>query len=210
MPPDGSASGRPKPESGRARGTSLLLMKKLPLIVAMALISALGSATLVPKGTDVRLAFDQGLSSKTAKVGDRLAFEVVEDVIVDGKIVVRKGAKATGVVERVQRGRRFGVNASIRIKLDPIGASDGTMLPIAARYKGKKLGGGTDKAAMASGAGALVLGPIGLGVGYFMTGREVTVRKGDTMMSEVAKATEVNASGAPGSVQDARQGAGRP
>lgn len=175
-------------------------------LIGMALASM---ATLVPKGTDVRLAFDSALTSKTAKVGDKVKFHVVDDVLVDGQVVIKKGTEASGMIDELQRGRRFGVNASIRIRLDPIAATDGTMVPIATKHKGKKTGSGTDKAAIASGAGALVLGPIGLGIGYFITGKEVKVKSGDTLTTEVTSPTDVKVS-VPASAQDSGKGAGRP
>jgi len=167
-------------------------------------------ATLVPKGTGVRLSFDDGLTSRTARVGDRVKFHVVDDVIVDGQVVIKKGEAAEGTVTDVARGRRFGVNARLKIRLDPIAASDGTLVPIAARQKGKATGNGTDQAAVASGAGALVLGPIGLGIGYFITGKEVTVEPGDTLTTAVSANTDVKISAAPSGAQDAGKSTGRP
>src|SRR5689334_9503128 len=67
------------------------------------------------KGTDVKLAFDQNLSSKTAKVGDKVPFHVDEDVVVDGKTVIKQGTKVTGTVEKVSKKKPFGVNAKIQM-----------------------------------------------------------------------------------------------
>ncbi|HVT10750.1 MAG TPA: hypothetical protein VHE55_00670 [Fimbriimonadaceae bacterium] len=169
-------------------------MKKL-ILSALTLGFALAAlATQVPKGTDVRLAFEDDLSSKTAKIGDKVKFHVVDDVVVDGQVVIKKGTEAVGTVTDVARGRRFGVNARMKLRLDPVAAADGTMVPIAARQKGKAIGSSTDKAALASAGGALVLGPIGLGIGYFVTGKDIHVKTGDTMTTEVTANTEVKIS----------------
>jgi hypothetical protein len=184
-----------------------MYMKKLIALVLLSCIALSAIATQVPKGADIRLSFDQELSSKTAKIGDKVAFHVVDDVLVDGQVVIKKGTAAVGTVTDVAKGRRFGVNARMKIRLDPVAAVDGTLIPIAARQKGKMTGGSTDKAAIASGAGALVLGPIGLGAGYFITGKNIFVKSGDTMTTEVTTATEVKLT-APSGVQDTGKSAG--
>ncbi len=183
-------------------------MKKLTATLALMGLALASFATIVPKGTDVRLAFDHDVSSKTAKIGDKVEFHVIDDVVVDGQVVIKKGSAAVGTVTDVAKGRRFGVNARMKIRLDPIAATDGTMVPIAARLKGKMTGGSTDKAAIASGAGALVLGPIGLGIGYFVTGKEIRVKTGDTLTTEVSTNTDVKISAAPGSVENPGKSAG--
>src|SRR5207253_1021010 len=122
--------------------------------------------------------------------------KVVEDLVIDGQVVVRKGTPVNAIVSEVNRGRRFGVNATLKLRLDPIAGADGTLIPIASHYKGKKTGGGTDKAAIASGAGMLVLGPVGLGIGYFITGKEVRVHSVDTLATQVTTDTDVKVSAA--------------
>jgi len=184
-------------------------MNKLIGTALLAALAAASFATLLPKGTDVRLAFDDGLTSKSARVGDKVKFHVVDDVVVDGQVVIKKGEAAEGTVVDVARGRRFGVGARLRIRLDPIAASDGTPVPIASRQRGKAIGNKTDEAAALSGAGALVLGPIGLGIGYFVTGKDVTIEPGDTLTTDVAANTEIKVSVAPAGADDAGKAAGR-
>lgn len=166
-------------------------MRKFVASFAALCVALSAMAVTLPKGTDIRLEFIDGLSSKTARIGDEVLFRVVDDVIVNGEVVIRKGTSASGNVIRVDRGRRFGVNARVSIDIRDIEAVDGTMVPVSDRKRGKKTGEGTDKAAIASGAGALVLGPIGLGIGYFITGKEVTVKPGSTLTTEVSADVEV-------------------
>jgi hypothetical protein len=184
-------------------------MNKLFSTAAVFAFALTSMATLVPKGTDIRLSFDDGVSSKTAKIGDKINFHVVDDIVIDGQVVIKKGTAAVGTVTDVAKGRRFGVNARLKIRLDPVAGADGTLIPIAARQKGKATGSGTDKAAIASGAGVLLLGPIGLGAGYFITGKNVIVNSGDTMTTEVTEPTDVKISTLPASTQNTGKGAGR-
>ena len=130
------------------------------------------------KGDEVNLKFVDALSSKTAKAGDTVKFTIVKTV---GKLVA--GTPVTGVIEKVDKRDRFGKNARIRLAINPV-----LGVTLAPRDKGKPFyGGNTDKAAIAAGAGALVLGPIGLAGGYFVTGKSVNIKPGDTLRTEVVR-----------------------
>lgn len=65
--------------------------------------------------TPVRMKLGKALSSADAKVGDEVDLEVSEDVVVDGLLVISKGAVASGVVNEAEpkkalgRGGKLGV-----------------------------------------------------------------------------------------------------
>lgn len=59
-------------------------------------------------GTKVPLRLVETLSSATAKDGDIITFEVLEDVVVGNKVVIRQGTTANGVVIEAQEKRRMG------------------------------------------------------------------------------------------------------
>lgn len=147
----------------------------VPLLGLVALATA---AHAQNKGEEVNLRFEQPLSSKTAKAGDKVRFTVVNTV---GKL--KAGTPVTGVIERVDKNDHFGKNARIRLTLNPVMG-----VTLAPRDKGKPFyGGQTDKAGIAAGAGALLLGPLGLAGGYFVTGHSVSVKTGDTLRTEVIR-----------------------
>lgn len=146
------------------------------------------ASTHIPKGTNVPLVFDQALSSKTAKEGDKVNFRVAQDVTVDGKTVIKQGTHVTGIVTSVDKRQRYGVNAKLRIALNPINLG-GTTIPLEPKSKGKYTGSRTDQAAIATGGGALLLGPVGLIGGYFVVGKPVNVKVGDPLITEVARDT---------------------
>lgn len=144
-------------------------------LVLLGLFAAV-AAHAQTKGQAVTLKFVDPVSSKTAKAGDKVRFTVVSTV---GKI--QAGTPVTGVIERVDKRDRFGKNARIRLVLNPVNG-----VTLAPRDKGKPfVGSNTDKAAIAAGAGALVLGPLGLAGGYFVTGKSVNIKAGDTLRTEV-------------------------
>ncbi len=147
---------------------------------------------VVPMGTDVPLVFDQGLSSRTARVGDRVRLHVARNIQVGRFTVLRRGTPVSGVVSRVDKRKRFGVNAKLRIALNPVRSTYGTLLPLQPRSQGRYVSGEkSGKAAAAAAGGAVVLGPVGLVGGYFVTGKPVTIRPGDRLLSEVAQTTVI-------------------
>lgn len=147
--------------------------------VALVLGSAVGAyAAHLPPGTEVPLVFQQAVSNKHAHVGDTIAFTIKNDVLgPNGHVALHAGTPVTGVIEKVDGRSHFGVNAKIRIALNPVHG-----IELEPRDKGKQIGGTrTDEAAAAAGGAALVFGPLGLAAGYFVVGHNVNIHRGDTL-----------------------------
>ena len=142
----------------------------------------------VVKDTEVPLVFDQAVSSKTAKDGDRVAMHVSSNVMTNGKTVIPSGTKVTAIVAKVEKRKHFGVNAKLRLAFDPIRVPGGR-IDIEPKDKGKYTGTRTDQAGAAAGGGALLLGPVGLAGGYFVVGKQVNIKPGDTLMTDVVHDT---------------------
>lgn len=142
---------------------------------------------VIPKGTDVSLVFAQSLKSKTARVGDKVKLEVARNVVVDGKTVLAKGTPVTGVIEAVNKRQRYGINARIRLVLNPVASRMGPAITLEPRQKGDVVGGKTVEAAAATAGGAILLGPLGLIGGYFIVGKEVDVHPGDNLETVVSR-----------------------
>ena len=169
--------------------TQNALMKTgaITLSVAFALTSILPASAdqiTLKKGTDVKLAFDQSLSSSTAKPGDRVKLHVVDPVQVDGKTVIPEGERVTGTVKKVEKRKNFGINANIQLYLDPVKSVAGQSVPLGFKSKTGDLSRpGT--AAGASVGAAAILGPLGLAAGYFIVGKKVNAKPGDKLTADV-------------------------
>lgn len=59
-------------------------------------------------GTPIHLKLSKAISSATAKVGDVVELEVLEDVLVDGIRVIPIGAKAVGIITEAEPKKRLG------------------------------------------------------------------------------------------------------
>lgn len=142
--------------------------------------------------TEVKLAFDDEISSKTAKPGDVVHLHVVEPVKVEDKVVIAAGTPVTGAVSRVNHRARFGTNAKIQLVLSPIKTTNGNEISLGFKTKTNDLSRpGT--AAGASVGGAVLLGPVGLIGGYFVMGKSVHCKPGDRLTVEVSKDVLVKA-----------------
>ena len=168
------------------------LTTKLLVLLLLGLLAVSASAKVeqitVPKGTEVILAFDQALSSKTAKVGESVRLHVKSGVKIAGHTVLAAGKKVTATISRVDKRKRYGINAKMRIVLNPVRSTYGGMINLEPRSKGKYVGGKkSDQAAGATAGGAILLGPVGLAGGYFVHGKAVTIKVGDQLATEVSK-----------------------
>lgn len=169
------------------RTTKTMNLKTTLACLTLAVLTATSFALTIKKGTVVTLVFDQALTSKTAHVGDKVKFHVADDVSVGGRVVIRHGTQVWATVSQVNKRGRFGKNAQLKLDISPIHTM-GMEVPLQPRQKGNMIGGtrGT-KAAGAAGAGALVLGPIGLGAGYFVVGKAVNVQPGQKLETQVSE-----------------------
>ena len=65
--------------------------------------------------TPVHMKLGQALSSADAQVGDEVNLEVSEDVIIDGLLIIPKGANATGVVNEAEPKKALGRGGKLSV-----------------------------------------------------------------------------------------------
>lgn len=155
------------------------------LLVPITLLAPLAvrAQSTVPSGTPVMLEFMDEVSSKTAKKGDKIALRVYTDVVMNGKTLIKQDAPAEGVVTKVHKRRSFGRQGELRIRLTSVTDSSGARVPLDPYTSGDRF---KAEGPAASGAAALVLGPVGLVAGAFIKGKEVTIDKGTRIQAQVA------------------------
>ncbi len=112
----------------------------LPLCFLAALSPAFitAHAQTIPANTAIEIRLDQTISSQDSKLNQRVKAELAKDVIVDGEILLPKGAKAAVYVEKVQPGGDSAKPASLWLRLDAI-AADGRAYPVFAQLAGEQL-----------------------------------------------------------------------
>jgi len=134
--------------------------------------------------------FGHGIDSAKNHVGDRFQASLEEPVIVDGNVVVAKGADVYGRLAESKESGTFSGRSQLRLELTGIVVNGQTMPLVTGAYElsGKSRGASTAKrtvggAAVGSLIGALAGGgkgaAIGAGVGGGVGAGSETITKGD-------------------------------
>lgn len=136
-------------------------------------------AVSLPEGTPLQIQLRDMLDSKIIhKQGISVVqFEVVEDVVVDGAILVRRGALATGHFTDVEKAKGYGRNAEIDFAFDTVTAVDGQNISLAAA--GEKARGGRHNET----AQTLLISPA---LAVFMKGADAVIRAGTSYEVETS------------------------
>lgn len=166
-------------KAGLSLGLTLSVIVNSGLVAAT---EAVKSKVKVPVGTSVILSLLETISSKTAQVGQKVRFSIVSDVIVDDKIVIKKGAVATGEITAAGAAGMAGTAGSLTVNLQLIEGADGSMIPISAT-KGAK---GESRLAQSVAITALCCI-----FAIFMKGKDVTFEQGSTYSGYTIAPVEV-------------------
>lgn len=120
-------------------------------------------------GTELRLRTVRTLSSETARTGDSVEFEVAEDVVVDGIVVIAKGAKARGEVIEAKKRKSFGRSGKLNFTIDVVQAVDGSNIRLRTTKESKG-----DESYGKAGVVTILAGPFGA----LVKGKDVTIEAG--------------------------------
>lgn len=104
---------------------------------------------ILKDGTPVVLRLTEEVSTKTKNVNDIIHLEVVRDVTVDGKVVIKAGTPAEGVVNVCIKPDIIGQEGTIGFVVNSTRSVDGQWIPIRASLTRS----GQSKELLAAGAG---------------------------------------------------------
>ncbi|MDP9199580.1 MAG: glycine zipper 2TM domain-containing protein [Pseudomonadota bacterium] len=81
----------------------------------------------VPSGTSIEVQLPAALSTKTAKVGNRVSANLTNDLVVDGKVIARAGSLLQGSVTEVISGsKQIGGTPTLGLTFDNLTLADGS------------------------------------------------------------------------------------
>jgi len=134
-------------------------------------------------GTPVKLRINRTVSSADAHVGDTIDFEVLEDVSVNGTLVIPKGGLAFATVTEAQAKRRMARGGKLDINIDYVKLISSEKAALRAV---KDLKGGGHTGAMVGGmvATSLVFFPAAPFF-LFMHGKDISIPKGTEVTAYV-------------------------
>lgn len=165
-------------------------------VLALALLSLPASALAgarvrIPGGTPIPIRMVDTISSGTANVGDTFEFKAEHNVIVNGYIVVRRGAEGIGKVMSVERAAGNGHAGKLGLKFEYVYAVDGEKIRLS---NVKKTNAGSKKKGASSTAtivGYALLGPLGLFAHNWVKGKNVTLDSSKTFTEFVDSSVHV-------------------
>jgi hypothetical protein len=182
--------------SGRSIAAALVIAALATPAEAQQTLSAPAESsvrTLVLRaGTLVPMATVERLSSKYAHQGQRVDLEVSEDVLVDGQIVIRRGAQAVGEVARVVEKGVFGKSGKLRLRAMFIDLGGSRI-----RLDGEASDRGQSNAAPVVGA-VILIGASGA----FISGTSAVLPAGSPIVGQVYRDVELAVRAAPSAPAD--------
>ncbi len=134
-------------------------------------------------GTPVKLRLSQTTSSADAKVGQEVPFEVVEEVKVDGVVVIPKGSTAIGAVTEAEPKRRMGRGGKLNINISYVRLADEERAALRA-VKDTQGGGHVGAMTGAIVATSIIFFPAAP-LFLFMHGKDVTIPQGTEITAYV-------------------------
>ena len=157
----------------RACALSLLVALLAPTLAPTAALAAApqdGAGEIVlPDGTELTVVTTEEISSKTATEGDALTFKVDEDVKVNGKVVIARGALVKGEISSAKKSGRMGKAGTLSIRILSTTAVDDQKVKLRAS-KGKE---GDDKTGTTV-ALVVLFGPLG----FLKKGKDAKIKEG--------------------------------
>ncbi len=90
---------------------------------------AQAAAVVIPAGTPIRVGAVATTSSDSLKEKDIVEFAVLQDVMIEGRVVIREGARATAVVAHQRKSGR-GHDGQVALQMSDVTAVDGSTLPL--------------------------------------------------------------------------------
>lgn len=97
---------------------------------------------VLQSGTPVKLVLQENLSSADAQSGQQVAFRVLDDVIVNGHLLIAHGALAKGTVTEARAKRRLGRAGKLNVSINYVLMTDGQHAALSAVKDSKGNGRG--------------------------------------------------------------------
>ena len=139
-------------------------------------LSAQPAPFVLHDGTPVRMRLSRTLSSHDAQLGETVDFEVLDDVKVEDRVVVKRGAVALATVTEAQPKRRMGRGGKLNVNIDSVRLANGDKVALRAIKESK--GGGHQGAMTGAIVGTAIVFFPAAPLFLLMHGKDITIPKG--------------------------------
>ncbi len=118
--------------------TALVVLASLPAQ------SPVQQPFVLTDGTPLRVRLNRNLSSADAKVGEPVDFDVVEDILVNGAVVIQRGSRVMATVTEAQPKGLLGKTGKLNVSLDHARTVLGEKIALRAVKENQRGGSGGD------------------------------------------------------------------
>lgn len=143
----------------------------LILFIIQFTVPVIADTVKLTSGTPIQLSLFHTINGKTARMGKRVTFRLLNDVYENGKIVISGGTNAFGEVVNIDKPGFFGKPGSLSINVKSIEAIDGSDIQLS----------GTLEATGKSNSVLSIILTIFFLVGFLIPGGDASVQKGTTI-----------------------------
>jgi len=169
--------------NGYGGAQALVEAPAVPATVPTA-VSAPPAANVLQNGTAVKMRLTENLTSATAKMGQQVSFEVLDEVDLMGVAVIAKGAQGLATVTTAETKKSMGRGGKLDVNIDSVRMVDGENAALSATQNAK--GGGH--------VGAMTAGMVGTAIVFFpaaplllfIHGKDITIPKGTEVTAFIA------------------------
>lgn len=157
------------------------------VLIALLPVAAVADTVRIPAGTTIYCVLDQDISTKRklssfVQQGDRVRALVMEDVRVDGHVVVKAGTVVRSSVSKAKRARIAGVRGKLEVEATSVHAVDGSTVNLYGGYDRS----GKGRIALAAALSAVVAWPL-----IFIKGKQAFLERGVIFDAETAIPTDI-------------------
>lgn len=142
-----------------------------------------GKIVIIKAGTPIALELMNTINSNDVKNGQMIDFRVINDVKVDGEVVIPAGSIAKGQIDKAKKNGLLGTPGEVSVVIKSVNAVDGTIVPLSSSAVGDE---GSDKLVV-----SIVLTVLCL-FGFIIKGGEAKIASGAQINATVLSNTEVN------------------
>lgn len=158
--------------------------EKVPAAPTVEKPSSPSAPNILQDGTVVKLRLTENLTSATAKAGQQVSFEVLDEVDVEGVPVIAKGAQALATITGAESKKSMGRAGKLDVNIDSVRLVDGEKVALSATQNAK--GGGHTGAMTGAMVGTAILFWPAAPLFLFMHGKDITIPKGTEVTAFVA------------------------
>jgi hypothetical protein len=168
----------PTTPSGSCASSSAFKRALIASVTGVILLAGPGIAQdgVLHEGTPVRMKINRTISSATEHQGDKVDFEVLDDVKAGDVIVVPHGANALGTITEAQSKGRMGKGGKLNVNIDYVRLPNGDKLALRGVQENK--GGGHTGAMTGAMVGTAIVFWPAAPLFLMMHGKDITVPQG--------------------------------